>query len=750
MQSVWLFAVLAFAVSGLTSATSAEAQMETGKNPMRRIITMLQDMQKELEREGEAEKEIFEKAMCVCETGEGELQTAIEEATAAIQETSSKIEADTAEKTQLTQEIADHKTAKEQATKDLAEATALRKKDAKAFAHREKDFKVNIQGLSQAIPAIEKGMGGAALMQMPHINHLRRMFGVTPYLSSEERSQILAFLDQGSDDADGESAQASGSGEILGMMKQMKEEMEKDLAQLQADEKSAAESFGEMKASKEQEIDVNEKAVISKDKRIGALALSLSEGKHALEDAQEELANAQKFKANMKEDCANKAKERDMRAKMRTEEIAAIGDAIKILNDDDALETFSKAKGSFVQEPTRTYDAFMQLAAKVHVKKGAGKMFLHAANGETQRGPSDSKDEAVKLVSGMINGMVSVLHDQDVGDEHKKEWCVNETAVVGKLEAEKKDTVTKTGTAIEEQTDQIATLAEEIKGLTAKINELDKLVHETTEQRKKEHQAFVDEFATSATAIRLVTKAIKRLEKFYSPEKYAKEKKAAEEAALKKAGLAFMQKKHNEAQSIRHAESSLLPGGFDDSFIQVRSRMRVAPVEMAETPGGTYKKSESGGVIGLMNEFVTELKVEMTEGETEEKFNSKEYTRFMGDAQETRATDTKSLNEKKATKATLDAKLVENKELLEATEEEVHNLELYSVELHTECDFLVRNFEVRHEGRVDEEVGLKSAETIVTDEEPPAYRDVEGQFEEEKTDGDVEQNFEGQPGALNR
>merc|ERR1719156_265945 len=146
-----------------------------------------------------------------------------------------------------------------------------------------------------------------------------------------------------------------------------------------------------------------------------------------------------------------------------------------------------------------------------------------------------------------------------------------------------------------------------------------------------------------------------------------------------------------------------------------------------------------------MTEFMTDVKMEMTEAETEEKFNSKEYVRIMTDAQETRATDVKSLNEKKAAKATLDTKLVENKALLDLSEEELHNLELYLVQIHTECDFLVRNFEARHESRVEGETGLESAETIVTDGEVPSHKAIEGRYEAEKTDDDVDEHFPGTP-----
>ena len=149
--------------------------------------------------------------------------------------------------------------------------------------------------------------------------------------------------------------------------------------------------------------------------------------------------------------------------------------------------------------------------------------------------------------------------------------------------------------------------------------------------------------------------------------------------------------------------------------------------------------------MGLMNDFKVELKTDMTESETSEKFMAKDYVRIMTDAQESRKQDVKSLNEKSAAKATLDQKLVDNKAKLALTEEELHNLELYLVQLHTECDFLMRNFDSRHEGRVDEETGLEEAETIVTHDEPPSHKDIEKRFKEEHTDDDVDEHFPGTP-----
>merc|ERR1719217_1017920 len=149
--------------------------------------------------------------------------------------------------------------------------------------------------------------------------------------------------------------------------------------------------------------------------------------------------------------------------------------------------------------------------------------------------------------------------------------------------------------------------------------------------------------------------------------------------------------------------------------------------------------------MGLMNDFKTDLKLDMTESETEEKFNAKEYVRIMTDAKETRAQDVKSTSQKKSDKATLEQKLVENKDQKALAEEELHNLQLYMVQLHTECDFLVRNFDTRHDDRVDEETGLEEAKSIVTEDSPPSHRAIEKRFTEEHTEQDVDEHFPGTP-----
>merc|ERR1719316_1039818 len=118
-----LVAILCMLAVSFASAESTEM------NPIRKIVTLMQDMQKEIEAEGEKEKELYDKFMCFCETAETDLANAAEAAKGKIAELSSKLEAETAEKSQTDQELTEHKSDREGAKKDVEEATAIRSKE---------------------------------------------------------------------------------------------------------------------------------------------------------------------------------------------------------------------------------------------------------------------------------------------------------------------------------------------------------------------------------------------------------------------------------------------------------------------------------------------------------------------------------------------------------------------------------------------------------------------------------------------
>lgn len=323
----------------------------------------------------------------------------------------------------------------------------------------------------------------------------------------------------------------------------------------------------------------------------------------------------------------------------------------------------------------------------------------------------------------------------------KKAWCTNETEKITATKTEKQDLTDQLTHSIEEMEDELAQLKDDIKALDEEIATNDKEVFMATELRKKEHQEFVDTFSTLDTARRLIDKAANRLHKFYSPKDF----KAKRDAVIAKATQESLLVPSKPV--VLNAAVQKLYASYDE-FIQKSKHVlhRVAPPVIPDTPK-EYEKKESGGVIGMMQKIREEITADMTEGETEEKFSAKDYVRLMKQAQEVRADNIKRLNQKNTAKAETEDKHLRAKDLRATTLKELENLNLYGVQLATECDFLVRNFDARHEGRVGEESGLEDAKSMITDEAPPSVGEIKAGFDAEKGDDDVNAHFPEEDGV---
>merc|ERR550514_260379 len=148
---------------------------------------------------------------------------------------------------------------------------------------------------------------------------------------------ITAFLTQGQ-----EVSYAPASGQIVGILKQMTDTMESDLADATAQEEAALKDFNGLMAAKTKEINALTKEIETKIAQVGELGVSLVTQKEDLDDTSKSLAEDEQFLKDLEKDCATKDEEWAARQKIRAEEVLAIADTIKILNDDDALELFKK------------------------------------------------------------------------------------------------------------------------------------------------------------------------------------------------------------------------------------------------------------------------------------------------------------------------------------------------------------------------------------------------------------------------
>merc|ERR1719506_2912170 len=492
---------------------------------------------------------MYDKFMCYCDGNTGEMQKSVEEAAQRITELKAKLESSIAEKDQLDQELIAHKTDREAANQDLAKATAIREKEHAEYLELTGESKENLDAMIAAIAALEKGMGGSLLQSKTSlVDRLHKILNSAQSLDSYQRSTVTAFL-AGTQNPYGD--YHGQSGEIVGILKTMKDEMDSSLNGAVSDEEKNAAGYAELSAAKKEEISAAGAAIESKTQRSGTLAVTITTTKGDIKDTTNEINDTEAFLANLKVECGEKKKEWAVRCQIRAEEVAAISEAIKVLNDDDALDLFKKTL-SLSQGPAGSQLGFIQQHEAQHNKAQQALQQLQASKMDQKNLQVQFLENALKTknvdfskVIAMTDEMINVLKEEQASDDAQKAFCDKDIA---KSEKEQKDTEEEIASAaalIEECKEASAQTADEIALLQKEIKELDLAVAEATEQRKDEHGEYIQFMEENNAAVQLLQKAKNKLAKFYRPSQYVEETTPAPVALME--GLAFVQVHHKEA-----------------------------------------------------------------------------------------------------------------------------------------------------------------------------------------------------------
>merc|ERR1719336_1620415 len=453
--------------------------------------------------------------------------------------------------------------------------------------------------------------------------------------------------------------------------------MEKELADITGAEDKAVKNFDLLVAAKEKELEANTGAIESKMERLGELGLELVELKEDLDDTKKALGENKLFMAEIAKSCSTKEEEWNERCKVRADELLAIGETIKILNDDDALDLFKK---------TLPTTAFLQTkSSAADVRRRA----LEGLKSLPRHGPNPRLDFIALSLSSrggghfdkiitMIDEMVTLLNEEQVEDDVKKAWCEK---ALDKTEDEQKALERKAGDlakAQEDGKDTLATLTDEIEALIDGIKQLDKQVAEANEQRHEENKDYKDSMAANVAAKKLLELAKDRLAQFYTPK-------------LAKNGAASL------ADVMMHTASM------------------AAPPPPSETWGAYKKKTEeSGGVVMMLTIMIKDVDKDMVASKVEEKEAQEEYETMIGDSAMKRRQDSKSLGDKESAKADLEEALQHMVKEEKSTKFEVVATAETLKDLHMECDWLLSNFQVRKEAREGETDALKNAKAVLS------------------------------------
>jgi septal ring factor EnvC (AmiA/AmiB activator) len=661
--------------TGLQQSTAVNAVA----NPIRKVVTMLQNMQKQVEEEGEQEKKLYDKFMCYCQSGGTELEASISKAEDKVSTLPSEIEAAQEKLVQLKSDIKQHQTDRAAAKRSMKKATAVREKEAAAFAKMKAEADSNMVATAKAIAALEKGVG-AGFLQTRAAQDLRSFIMNKANVEDDDRQLLVAFLSGKVGDA------SPGTDQIIGMLKQMEDSMKSVLSDGVKDEEAAIKTYDEMMESKSQEVEALTESIDEKMRLIGELAIDLVEMKEDLSDTEASLLKDKDFIKNLESSCATKTKEWEERSKTRAEELTALSETIKILNDDDALDLFKKtlpsAGASFVQvQQSRS----MLRAKALSVVRSAwrnsdkhhrpGLDFLVLALTGKKALSQGMFDKVIR----MCDDLVAELKQEQQDDIDKKEYCEAQFDLADDKKKSLERAEKNAENAIAKAKEAIETLTEEIKALEKGIKDLDESVVEATEQRQEENQEFKALMAADTKAKEILKFAKKRLNKFYNP------------------SLALAQGENSFADVGTHG------------------RARAAPGPPPDTWDAYAKKSdESTNVVSMIDVLIADLDKEMTEAKAEEKNGQEDYETMMTESAAKRTEDSKALSSKMEAKADAEKTLSEQNEIKKDTAKELWATIKYIDSLHHECDWLLKFFDVRKTARTGEIDALVKAKEVLS------------------------------------
>merc|ERR1719161_1058407 len=345
----------------------------------------------------------------------------------------------------------------------------------------------------------------------------------------------MAFVQKGSQPAGAGESYAPASGQILGILKQMKEDFETNLASSQKEEVKGQEDYAGLKATKEEQLAASKK-------KLEEMLQEQADNKKALYDCKEDLEMTRQqrtedveFLRNLKVTCGDLDHQWEQRSKMRTEEIKAVSETIAIVTDDDARDLMSKTvtliqTSSHTASQTTTAERMMRMSAAAVLRRAMQQPEFDdlldawrgrsAPDGDKPRAQLAMLTMSVQLdaftkVKEAMDQMVAEFKEQQKEEVKLKEYCTkefneNEQETYKKTE-EKKDLEQK----IDSLTTAIERLTKEIKEAGELIATTEVEIKKASEAREKENAEFQTTVDDQRATQVILKKALKRMNDFY-------------------------------------------------------------------------------------------------------------------------------------------------------------------------------------------------------------------------------------------
>jgi uncharacterized small protein (DUF1192 family) len=657
-----------------------------GDHPAVKIIALLQKLQAQVKEEGEAETNSYGKFTYWCQEVIKENEGIVKKSSEEIAVAESSIQALTEDIAALEHEIEELEAEITKDTSAKANGETLRTEGNTLYGTNKADLEATIQAVADAITALE-----SSKPSMVETKAVQKALAYVDTYAPAKGKKVHAFLQarRKQDPADEfenrkgrERSYDFKGGDIIETLKNLKLSFEDDLVELNKAETGAANAHKLADAAKEDEINAATSAKESKTKIKGQKGEDLSSAQSDLDSATETKTTASTELEETKTKCRTRADEFDQRQATRKGEMAAMAQAVEVLEKITGVRT-PESKGI----------GLLQISKKVEDPKMAIVNLLRKA-GNTKRTEALAKlaDKIAALkqtpgsgvfdqIKNMIQKMIFHLMSEQKDEDDHKNWCDKEIDQTTKMKEDKEDRKEELETSMAQLSAEIEELSTSIKDNSVFVADMESQIEQATTQRqeeKAENTATINDATEAQTA---VSQAIAVLEDFY---------KSTGEVA--KESWEFVQRK----AAVR--------------------RVRAEPEPELWGEGEAYTGTGGGSdVIGLLTNIATDFASMEAEARADETTQQNEYDEWLTGAKIDVSQKQKDSEMKEARKARLSEKLESktadfshNKKELEATVQ-------YESDLQHACVDGDSTYADRKAARTQEITALKEAQKILED-----------------------------------
>jgi len=757
LPSAWAVSSSVARQQSLEEAWSAELQApdnpldprvaKANVSPVKRVVSLLAKMRAELQAETDKESEMYDKMVCWCETNEKEKTQAIVDAEAKIAELQAEIEERSAGFGKVSTEIEALKKQIAEDTASLKTAVSLRDNEQGEAMAEEKENVQAITNLKNAIAVLSRHQGESlAQMDAPllsglkvvlhdvaakHEEMLARSDSHTAFLAigskdkksnnavstsqallkalegagartentlplkfaesilkRESKKSTSSFLQAKTErQPTGMSSYSTRSDSIYGILKQMLEEFEGELATTQKDEALSAESGAEMQKAKAEQIKIGKEKLDEMEVAHSGNVKALSDAKENYELTRKQRSADVEFLRKLKLTCNDLDAQWEKRSKTRAAETLAVTETITILTEDDNREQLVKSGAAMAFLQVSEHASARALRSKVaQVLRQAsqapafdaedlladwkGRRSHSLVGVSSPRAQLSTLAVSVQLdsftkVKEMMDKLVAELKKQQEEEVTFKAYCTkelneNEKATYDKNE-EKEDLEAK----IDQLDALLKKLAEEIAEAQTQTVQTETEIKSASEAREKENAEFQTVIADQRAMQEILKKALARLDDFYTKGKG-------------KGGGVYLQQE--------------------------------PPVKF-----NSYKENAgSSPVMSLLEQIIGDSVTLETEAIAAETKAQSDYEAMVKDSNDIIADLAESITSKtKGAAAATMEKSESASEHLSAVGE-LDSLSAYEADLHGQCDFVLKNFDIRQKARLQEMEAIQAAKGILS------------------------------------